>query len=128
MVLYLLEMENGVKALYEGNSSEAGCINRWHQEYYRVECEKGSVVLDNDRIVRVYERDKRGHQHIEEVPHVAALPTGHHSILSDFLSWLDGNGQVETDLADNINSMAIVFAAIDAARDGSTKEITNYLP
>lgn len=126
--LFTMEMENGVKAVYEGSSNAAGFINRWHQEYYRVECEKGSVVVDRgDRIVRVYTRSKNGTSQMEETIALPALKTGHHLILSKFLEWIDGGPAPETDLEDNINSALVVFAAAEASKSGQPQLVKNYL-
>lgn len=126
--LFNLEMENGVKAVYEGSSNAAGFINRWHQEYYRVECEKGSVVVDRgDRIVRVYTRSGEGTQQIAEEIALPALKSGHHHILNKFLEWIDGGPAPETNIEDNINSALVVFAAAEASKSGSPQEIKDYL-
>ncbi len=127
--LFLMQMSNGVKALYEGASSAAGITNRWHQELYRAECEKGSVIVDNDRTVRLFRRSKTGQLITEELPLAEAPPTGHHRILDDFLNWLDGGDPPETGLQDNIKSSAMVFAAIDAsAQVNRTVNVKDYLP
>lgn len=124
-----MEMDNGVKAVYEGTSLAAGTINRWHQEYYRVECEKGSVVVDRgDRIVRVYTRDESGAQVIQEVAPVADLKSGHHHILTEFLTWLDGGQAPETVLSENIQSAAMVFAAIKSAEENKWQTLKDFLP
>ncbi|MBH1980182.1 Gfo/Idh/MocA family oxidoreductase [Candidatus Saccharibacteria bacterium] len=127
--MVMMEMDNGVKAIYEGSSLAAGTINRWHQEYYRVECEKGSVVVDRgDRIVRVYTRDEDGKQTIEEIPPVSELASGHHQILTEFLRWLDGGLAPETVLDDNIRSAVMVFAAIKSAEENKQQIPRNFLP
>lgn len=126
--LIMMQMKNGVKAIYEGASSAAGFINRWHQEYYRVECEKGSVELGNDQIVRVFTRNGKGKLRIEEITPVPALLSGHHTILKNFLSWLDDGSLPETNIEDNIQSAVMVFAAIEASASGETKNIADYLP
>lgn len=126
--LFTLEMENGIKAVYEGSSNAAGFINRWHQEYYRVECEKGSVVVDKgDRIVRVYKRLNDGTQQIEEEIALPALKSGHHHIINKFLEWLDGGNAPETNIEDNIKSSLVVFAAAAASKTGKPQEISQYL-
>lgn len=127
--LVMMEMTNRIKAVYEGNSLAAGYINRWHQEYYRVECEKGSVEVDRgDRIVRVYTRNKVGKQTVEEMLPVPALPSGHHKILNDFLDWLDGGEVPETALENNIHSALMVFAAITAKEKDQPQLLKDYLP
>lgn len=126
--LFTMEMENGVKAVYEGSSNAAGFINRWHQEYYRVECEKGSVVVDRgDRIVRVYTRSENGTPQMEEAIALPALKTGHHLILNKFLEWLDGGPAPETNIEDNVNSALVVFAAAEASKTGKPQEVRDYL-
>lgn len=127
-VLNILVMENGVKALYEGNSNEAGNINRWHQEYYRVECEKGSVSVNRDKTVRVYTRDSKGRLSIDIMPILQAPTSGHHKILKDFLEWLDGGIPPETNINDNIQSAIMIFAAIDANKQASIKNVQEYFP
>ena len=127
--LTMLEMTNGVKAIYEENTLAAGCISPWHQEYYRVECEKGSVVVNGgDHAVRVYTRSKFGRKIIKEIPPVPTLPTGHHQILSDFLAWLDGGEIPETALEKNIHSALMVFAAITAKEKNQPQLLKDYLP
>ena len=126
--LFIMEMENGIKAVYEGSSNAARFINRWHQEYYRVECEKGSVVVDRgDRIVRVYSRSRNGTQQIEEIISLPALKTGHHLILNKFLEWLDGGSAPETNIDDNIKSALVVFAAAKASKSGRPQLMKDYL-
>ena len=127
--LTMIEMTNGVKAIYEENTLAAGYISPWHQEYYRVECEKGSVVVNEyDHSVRVYTRNKFGRPIIKEIPPVPALPTGHHQILRDFLAWLDGGEIPETALEKNIHSALMVFAAITAKEKNQPQLLKDYLP
>jgi len=126
--LLALQMENGVRAVYEGNSLEAGQLNHWFHEAYRVECEKGAVVIDRDQTVRVHRRDGEGNEHTEEIAPIAAPRTGHHTIVSDFLDWLDGGEPPETQLEDNIHSAALLFAAIDTIAKGEPRRVSDYLP
>lgn len=126
--LNLMEMKNGVKAIYEGSSNEAGNINRWHQEYYRVECEKGSVTVNRDKTVRIYTRENNGVTNIKIIPILPALPSGHHKILKDFIAWLDGGKAPETEIKDNIQSAAMVFAAIDANKKSKKIDVQKYIP
>ncbi|MBU1118018.1 Gfo/Idh/MocA family oxidoreductase [Patescibacteria group bacterium] len=126
--LSLFLMENGVKAIYEGNSNEAGNINRWHQEYYRVECEKGSITVNRDKTVRIYTRDSNGLPTIRIPPILSAPPSGHHKILRDFIDWIDGGKEPETSLNDNIQSAMMVFAAIDSNEKSATINVQTFLP
>src|ERR1051325_10747892 len=48
--LITLEMENGVKVFYEGAKSNASQLNGWSQDYWRAECDKATLELDNRRL------------------------------------------------------------------------------
>ncbi len=126
--LFLMQMENSVKAVYEGSSLAAGTLNNWFHEYYRAECEHGAVKIDNDQMVRIYRRSKSGEHNVEEVRNVDISLSGHHAIMEDFLIWLDGGKPVVTLLKDNMKSAAMVFAAIDAFTNGEVKKVADYLP
>jgi predicted dehydrogenase len=126
--LIFMEMENGVKAVYEGNSLESGEANNWFHEYYRAQCENGVVKIDQDQIVRIYQRDANGAVQVEEVAPVSTPLTGHDAILTSFLEWQDGGKPTETHLEDNIYSAAMVYSAIASFRDKSLINVTEYLP
>jgi hypothetical protein len=51
-----MEMENGVRCFYEGAKANASTMNGWGNEYFRVECENGTAVLDR-REVKVLTSD-----------------------------------------------------------------------
>lgn len=126
--LNIITLKNGVKAIYEGNSNEAGNINRWHQEYYRIECEKGSITVNRDKTVRVYSRDENGVLTVKMPPILPATISGHHKILRDFIDWLDGGKKPETNIDDNIQSAIMVFAAIDANKRSAIIDVQDYIP
>lgn len=118
--LFTMTFTGGVRAMYEGNLVTAGDENVWYKEYYRAECEKGAVEVGADGVVWI----KRTGEEPEEVPHAAAEPTGHHPILRSFLDWLEGGPEPETSLRDNVNSMAMIFAALDAANEGCVRQVS----
>ncbi|MFN8636000.1 MAG: Gfo/Idh/MocA family oxidoreductase [Chloroflexota bacterium] len=121
--LCLLSMTNGVRATYEGNATAAGEQNPWRQEAYRAECEGGAVAVGLDRTVRVY-RHTRGRGVVtEEVPAPPPLHEGHAWIVAEFLDWLDGGPTPATTLEDNVQTSAMVFAALEAARTGQTVDV-----
>jgi predicted dehydrogenase len=121
--LFVMGMSNGSNASYEGNCSEAGIENSWHQEYYRAECKNGAVALDADGVVRII----RDGEHTECAASIRADRHGHQTIIRDFLNWLDGGPEPETSLRDNIKSMAMIFAAIDASRERQVKRVADYM-
>jgi predicted dehydrogenase len=125
--LFVLKMIDGAHALYEGNNLSTGKPNSWHSEYYRVECEGGAAVLDSDDIVRIEERGNAGTLKTREVPREQAQYHGHTAIGAQFLDWLDGGPTPATVLADNLQSNAIMFAAMRASEQGSVVDVQGML-
>jgi predicted dehydrogenase len=113
--LCLLRMTTGAGAVYEGSATAAGQQNAWRQEYYRAECEAGSVTVDADQVVRIHRHTPAGGLRTEEVPLETPRYEGHEWIVHEFLDWLDGGPPPATVLEDNIHSAAMVFGAIEAA-------------
>jgi predicted dehydrogenase len=100
----LLRMANGVPATYEGNATAAGEQNSWRQEYYRAECEDGSVTVGSDQVVRIH-RHTRGRGVVtEEVPAPPPPREGH--------AWIVA---------------AMVFGAIEAARTGQWVDVAQMV-
>jgi predicted dehydrogenase len=121
--LLVLRMTNGSFASYEGNNLATGKTNSWHGEYYRIECEGGAAVLDGDHIVRIEERSAAGTLQTREVPPVEVIWEGHQAIAAQFLDWLDGGPPPATTLADNLQSTAMLFAAVRASETGTTVNV-----
>ncbi len=121
--LYVLQMTNDVRASYEGSGTAAGQQNIWHDEYYRVECEGGAVVVDRDHIVRVHHIGGGRGLQTEETAPVDAPYQEHVAIIDQFVTWLDGGPAPEAVIEDNIKSVAMVFAAIEASRTNQTVDV-----
>jgi predicted dehydrogenase len=122
--LYLCSMDNGTQAMYEGNLSGAGHQNTWHHEYYRAECELGSLSLGADDVLMLEKAGKP----VKRIPINETQFYGHQQIISDFLDWLDGGKAPETVFDDNLKSMAMVFAAVEAGKSGNTVNVADFLP
>jgi predicted dehydrogenase len=120
-------MTNGSFASYEGNNLETGTTNSWHGEYYRLEYEPGAAVLDRHHIVRIEERSAAGTLQTREVPPLEVIWEGHQAIEVQFLDWLDGGPPPATTLADNLQSTAMLFAAIRASETGMTADVQETL-
>lgn len=121
--LFVMRMTNGVRACYEGSGTAAGVQNTWHREYYRAECENGAVVVDADRTVRVYQHTPGQNLRMEEIPPVRAAYEGHLWLIDEFLNWLDGGPTPETVVDENLKSVAMVFAAIEASRTSQAVDV-----
>lgn len=121
--LYTMKMDNGVHATYEGTGTAAGRQNIWHEEYYRVECEHGVAVVDSDLTVRVQQFGGGRGLRVEEIIPVQPQYQEHVAVIDQFLTWLDGGPAPEATIDDNIKSVAMVFAAIEASRTNSTIDV-----
>jgi predicted dehydrogenase len=121
--LYVARMENDIRAQYEGNCLEAGWQNSWHQEYYRVEGDEGALTLDRDGTVRLLRHAAGRGLTTEELPPIRKQYEGHTAIVDQFLTWMEGGPAPETILQDNIQSAAMLFAAIDASQAGQIVDV-----
>ena len=121
--LFTLRMTDGAFASYEGNNLAAGKTNSWHGEHYRVECEAGAAVLDRDQVVRIEERAPSGALQTREVPSLDVEWENHQAIAAQFLDWLDGGPEPTTTLADNLQSMAMLFGAVRASETGMAMDV-----
>lgn len=121
--LLVMAMTNGSFAHYEGNNLEVGKTNSWSHECYRVECEGGAAVLDKDHTVRIEERGDGGTLKVREVPAVKPRWEGHFAMPALFLDWLDGSETPPTALQYNIQSNAMMFAAIEASSGGVVVDV-----
>jgi predicted dehydrogenase len=120
---YVCEMRNGMMCSYEGSCLAAGRQNAWHQEHYRVECEDGAVSVGADQVVRVVRHTGEGRVRTDEVAPVRPEYEGHLRIIHDTLAWFHGGPAPETQLADNIRSAAMLFAAIEASEGRQTVDV-----
>jgi predicted dehydrogenase len=125
--LYSMQMSGGRFATYEGNNLATGKQNSWHQEYYRVECEGGAAIVDKDNVVRVEERGESGTLKIREVPNAPTEYVGHSMMPFQFLEWLDGGPTPPTHLGDNIQSNAMMFAAIKASQTRTVVDVQEFV-
>ncbi len=121
--LFLMQMCGGSFASYEGNNLATGRANSWHGEYYRLECEGGVASLDADDVVRVTARGPGGAITVRELAPERSAKVGHHAVAAQFLDWLDGGSAPATTLDDNLQSSAMLFAALAAAEQGSVVDV-----
>ena len=128
--MVLLHMANGTRALYEGAKTNAVGLNCWGSEYLRAECEAATLILDH--------REIRRHDYAPD-PHAGCQPAAQPVPLDEqpkwantwliekFVRWLDGGEPMETHVEANLQSMALVFAAIRSARTGQPVNVQEFL-
>src|SRR6266540_928271 len=52
---------------------------------------------------------------------------GHLLLIEQFLDWLDGGDPMETNVQDNLRSVALTFAAVRSSRTGAPVEVAGFL-
>jgi predicted dehydrogenase len=118
-------MGGGARIVYSGSWHPRGQFTDWNCRWL-IECERGYVVVDRDR-VRAYEGDdphRPGTVADErDVPLVAMAHTDQAAVLLDFAAAVRAGRPAPTTAADNLRSVEMVFAAVDATRSGATAPV-----
>ena len=130
--LVTMHFENGVRATYEGAKTNAVGLNGWGREYIRAECEGATVIMDNRQIEAlphnpqarsVYKREGEG----EPIPLLEQPKWADAWLVEKFVRWLDGGPAMETNVEDNLQSVALIFAAIESSRSGQAVKVQAFL-
>ncbi len=124
--------ENGVRILYEGADTNAVGLNPWSNEYIRAESEFSTLILDHRELERfVYDPAKSwtpGREGAgEKLPMLRQRKWANAWLVERFVGWLDGGEALETNVEDNLQSVAIVFAAIESNRTGIPVRVQDML-
>lgn len=127
--LVTMHFENRVRAFYEGAKTNAVGLNGWAQEYIRAECEHETLIMDRRHIERfpyerkVYKREGEGEAiSLLEQPYWANT-----WLVEQFLDWLDGGPAMATHIEANLQSVALIFAAIESNRTGQPVRVQEFL-
>ena len=123
--LILIEMENGVKIVYEGANANATELNGWCRDYWRAECDQATLELDN-RKLRVLS-DLTGERVSESVALDERAAWQNTWLAEMFVNWLNGDAAAPNCLEDNIQCAALLFAAIESAHSGRIVDVQQYL-
>ncbi len=121
-----IEMENGVHALYEGIQENAARLNTWQDEYFRAECEFGTVIMDHQQVKVVRSTDLQS----EEIIHVPLLKRRawlHAWLIEMFVEWIGGGDEPPNNLDDNLQCCALLFASIESAHTGMPVAVQEFL-
>ena len=123
--LITIGMLNGIKVFYEGSKTNAAGLNTWTNSYWRAECEKATLELDNRRL-RVLS-DLTGERVAEDKP-LLEQPVWRNPWLAEmFVDWLAGGPAPPNTLEDNIHCAALLFAAIESAHIGIVIDVQKFL-
>lgn len=130
--LVQIRMENGVRIQWEGAKANAVGLNNWGDDYVRAECRDATLVLDDRELVRHAHQDEparwgRGDDDPEPVPLDDREHWSNAWLVGQFLDWLDGGEPMETNVRDNLQSVALVEAAVRSSETGDPVDVRDLL-
>lgn len=128
--LVMMHFENGTRALYEGAKTNSVSLNPWGQEYIRAECEKATLILSHRRLEcfaynACKQMVKEGDG--ETIPLLTQSKWSNTWLVEKFVRWLSGGEPMETNVADNLQSVALIFAAIESNQTGQPVRVQDFL-
>lgn len=122
----LMELEGGLPFSYSGDWSAFGKPTTWNGTW-RLQCEKGSIAWEDDKLA-VYRCEYWGNHRSCEQVDLPSLPLeGQAKLLSDFAAAIRTGKPAETSGADNLNSFGTVMAAVKSIREGRTVTLAEML-
>ena len=120
----LVEMDNGVKVVYEGAKTNASQLNGWLQDYWRAECELATLELDK-RQLRIHAQLEEAFE--KEIPLLEQEAWMNSWLAELFCQWLLGGAEPPNSLEDNIQCAALLFAALESAHSKKIVEVQPFL-
>ncbi|MGH7002758.1 MAG: Gfo/Idh/MocA family protein [Alphaproteobacteria bacterium] len=126
-----MAFQNDVRAVYEGSCTNAVGLNTFYKEYIRVDGELGTAVL-NHRDLEVFTRqDLWRQQHREGRGQKIALLEQpkwlNYWLIERFAKWRAGGPRLETEVAENVQASAMVFAAIESQKRGAPVNVEDFI-
>lgn len=130
--LVMLKMENGTRGFYEGAKCNAIGLNGWTGEYFRAECEQATLIISGRKMEKfTYDPSKEwnyaGEGQGEPVPLLEQPKWAHIWLIEKFVNWLNGGEPMETNVEDNLQSVALIFGAIESNRTGQPVKVQELL-
>lgn len=128
----MMKFQNGVRATYEGAMSNAVGLNGSPTMYIRSECRDVTIVLDHREIRKLPHTpgtwfETRRESEGEVVPLLEGPNWSHHRIIRQFVNWLDGGDLPDTNAAENLQTAALVFAAIESSHANQPVNVQEFL-
>ncbi|MFC4776325.1 Gfo/Idh/MocA family protein [Paenibacillus sp. GCM10023252] len=127
--LVMMHMGNGVKAVYEGAKTNAAGLNGWGHEYIRAECERSTLIMSHQQVEKF--AHGTGNNKLEgqgeTVPLLQQAKWGHSWLIEQFTQWLDGGPEMATNVEANLQSVALIFAAIESSKSGQPVNVQELL-
>ncbi len=129
-----MRFENGTRATWEGAKANAATLNGWGSDYVRAECRDETLILDDRELTRYpYDEDEESVVGVTDDDRAEPLPLaegdhwGNTRLVGEFLDWLDSGEPMATDVESNLQSVALVEAAIESSEQDEPVAVQDLL-
>ena len=121
----VIEFEGGLTATHHALGASVGRQSPWNGDW-RIEGPEGFLTWEEDQIwhTRVHPRDR---QVREQIPTDPQATGGQDAVIREFAAALAEGRQPECNSADNLRSLALVFAAVRSASERRPVDIAELL-
>jgi predicted dehydrogenase len=125
----LFEMTSGVRFAYRGSWCAEGCHSSWNGDW-RIIGDRGTLLYAGDQmpygqVVTVESKDFMRPLGPMPISAVKIAKGGMHGGLAEMLNFLRHGTKPQTECHDNIQSLAMVFAAIESSRTGKRVKVAD---
>jgi predicted dehydrogenase len=121
-------MEGDLPVVYEANCISAGDLTSWYGDI-RAEGETGTLAMVYPRLYIA--RRGADQSHVaglrEDLMVVTDTQAGQAVAFAEFLDAIEQGRPAETSAEDNLRTMAMLFAAVDACHTGERRRVADYL-
>ncbi len=115
----VFEMENGARVVYNGSWSAKGQFSDWEANWH-IEGEKGAVLYEKGGLALVSAPNRYDVDNVKTVDLKNPPKLDQAYVLDNFITSMRKEKRPQTDVFDNIYSVSMVFAAVEAVRTGNT--------
>jgi len=121
----IIEFTDGLIGTHHSSGCSVGKQSPWNGEW-RIEGPEGSLTWEDDVLyfTRAHPSDKRARQ---ALPLDELAMTGQDALLAEFVAAINEGRTPECSGKDNLKSLALVFAAIQSAKEGRFVDIAELL-
>jgi predicted dehydrogenase len=112
------KMSDDVNLLYNASWCAKGDYCGWNGNW-QIECENGTLLMEKDKIQIVWTKGLYAVDHIEDITPVDPPMFNQAYVLDEFIRNINAGTQPVTCVADNIKSVGMVFATVEAMATGS---------
>ncbi|MFH1567455.1 MAG: Gfo/Idh/MocA family oxidoreductase [Gemmatimonadota bacterium] len=125
--LVAMQSANGVHALYEGADANRVGLSSWTKEYLRAECRDATLILSHGRIERFTQGGSVQEGTGQPVPLRDQPKWANAWLIEQFCDWVEGGEPMATRVDANLQSVALVFGAIESSRTGQPVKVQEFL-